>query len=183
VFFYDLGDPGSYLAAERIVAELPLVAEWQPVSTAALDGAAAPVLPDRDAIAARAAELGLQPLRWPPRWPPETHRALLAATYAKHVGRVVAFSLAAFRQAFAGGRDLGEESTVLIAAAACEIHPNALLKGIARRAVADGLARAGERALAAGVVSLPAVQLAGGELFAGERALEAAAAALAEVEA
>ena len=48
---------------------------------------------------------------------------MLAATYAKQFGRAVAFSLAAFRQAFAGGRDLGDEITVLIAAAACEMHP------------------------------------------------------------
>ena len=55
---------------------------------------------------------------------------MLAATYAKRIGRAVAFSLAAFRQAFAGGRDLGDEDTVLIAGAACEMHPTALLKGI-----------------------------------------------------
>ncbi len=42
----------------------------------------------------------------------------------------MAFSLAAFRQAFAGGRDLEQEGTVLIAAAACEMHPAAVLKGI-----------------------------------------------------
>ena len=48
---------------------------------------------------------------------------MLVATYAKQIGRAVAFSLAAFRQAFAGGRDLGERDNVLIAAAACEMHP------------------------------------------------------------
>ena len=78
----------------------------------------------------QAKELGLQPLRWPSGWPPDTERAMLAATYAKRIGRGVAFSLAAFRQAFAGGRDLGDEDTVLIAGAACEMHPTALLKGI-----------------------------------------------------
>jgi hypothetical protein len=48
---------------------------------------------------------------------------------------------------------------VLIAAAACEMHPVALLKGIALRSVTDALARANERARAAGVSSLPAIQL------------------------
>jgi 2-hydroxychromene-2-carboxylate isomerase len=82
---------------------------------------------------------------------------MLAATYAKQIGRVVAFSAAAFRQAFAGGRDLGQEETLLIAGAACEIHPSALLKGIALRSTARSLAAAGERALAHGVSELPAV--------------------------
>ena len=51
-----------------------------------------------------------------------------AATYAKQIGRTVAFSLAAFRQAYAGGRSLGDPDNVLIAAAACEMHPRAVLK-------------------------------------------------------
>ena len=82
---------------------------------------------------------------------------MLAATYAKRIGRGVAFSLAAFRQTFAGGRDLGEKETVLIAGAACEMHPSALLKGIELRATADALAEATERARRRGVTELPAV--------------------------
>jgi 2-hydroxychromene-2-carboxylate isomerase len=83
--------------------------------------------------------------------------AMLAATYAKQIGRVVAFSAAAFRQAFAGGRDLGREETLLIAGAACEMHPKALLQGIALRPTAEALARANARALADGVQQLPAM--------------------------
>ena len=67
---------------------------------------------------------------------------MLAATYAKQIGRAVAFSLAAFRQAFAGGRDLGDQDTVLIAAAACEMHPAAVLKGIRLRSVSAALDQA-----------------------------------------
>jgi 2-hydroxychromene-2-carboxylate isomerase len=102
---------------------------------------------------------------------------MLAATYAKHVGRAVAFSLAAFRQAFAGGQDLGSEDTVLIAAAACEMHPAALLKGIGLRSVTQGLVAATERARSAGVATLPAI-LAGDEVFSGHDAIERAAEAL-----
>ncbi len=98
---------------------------------------------------------------------------MLAATYAKRVGRAVAFSLAAFRQAFAGGRDLGEEGTVLIAGAACEMHPVALLKAIGLRSVSEGLRGAGERARVAGVGSLPALEL-DGRLFEGPDCLERA---------
>jgi 2-hydroxychromene-2-carboxylate isomerase len=129
------------------------------------------------AIEAVAESLGLQPLRWPSRWPPDTEVAMLAATYAKRVGRAVAFSLAAFRQEFAGGHDLGEESTVLIAAAACEMHPTAVLKGIGLRSVRDGLREAGERATRAGVRALPAIQV-GERVFEGLGSLREAAVTL-----
>jgi 2-hydroxychromene-2-carboxylate isomerase len=71
----------------------------------------------------------------------------------------VAFSLAALRQAFAAGRDLSTRENVLIAAAACEMHPSAVLKGIGLRSVATGLEQAAVRARAAGVTQLPAIQI------------------------
>ena len=49
--------------------------------------------------------------------------AMRVATFAKQTGRTVSFALAAFRQAFAAGRDLSDPDNVLIAAAACELHP------------------------------------------------------------
>jgi 2-hydroxychromene-2-carboxylate isomerase len=156
VFFYDLGSPESYLAAEQVMHGQP-VPEWEPVLAADL---ALPVTePDRDraSIERRAAELGIQPVRWPEPWPADTRSAMLAATYAKRIGRGVAFSLAAFRQAFAAGRDLGDQDTVLIAGAACEMHPSALLKGMALKSTADALAQAGERARRHGITTLPAV--------------------------
>jgi 2-hydroxychromene-2-carboxylate isomerase len=152
VFYYDLGSPACYLVAEQIGAVLPQ-AEWEPVHFGAAEAI------DRGAIEQHAADASLQPLRWPERWPPDTGTAMLAATYAKQIGRAVAFSLAAFRQAFAGGRDLGDTDTVLLAAAACEMHPTAVLKGIELRSTVAALERAGERARAAGVRSVPAIQL------------------------
>jgi 2-hydroxychromene-2-carboxylate isomerase len=166
VFFYDLGDPLSYLAAERVNLAVGAVPEWEPVHAAA-SGLAVASAPRREAVVRQAEELGLQPLRWPPAWPPDSTRAMLAARYAKHVGRAVAFSLAAFRQAFAGGRDLGDLDTVLIAGAACEMHPAALLKGMELRGVREGLAGAGARARALGLRELPALWL-GGETVQGE---------------
>jgi 2-hydroxychromene-2-carboxylate isomerase len=85
--------------------------------------------------------------------------------------------LAAFRQAFAGGRDLGDENTVLIAAAACEMHPKAVLRGIGLRSVAGALQLAGERARDGGVASLPAIQV-GDRMFEGDDSVQRAAAAL-----
>ena len=153
VFYYDLGSPECYLMAERLVSgQLTTVPEWEPVHLGDVD----PV-PDRELIERLAAEQGLQALRWPARWPPDTRRAMLAATYAKQIGRTVAFSLAAFRQAFAGGRDLSDPNTVLIAGAACEMHPTALLKALEMRSVAGALEDANARARAAGIESLPAL--------------------------
>ena len=129
IFYSDLGNPECYLAAERVSSVLGVVAEWEPVLEAELG--AAPEEVDRRAIERLAAERGLQPLCWPRRWPPDTRLATLAATYAKQVGRTVAFSLAAFRQAFAGGRDLSERDTVLIAASIAAKRPPSAISAIA----------------------------------------------------
>jgi 2-hydroxychromene-2-carboxylate isomerase len=171
-FYYDLGSPRCYLLAERIMADLPVVPEWEPVLGSSI-GIDEPE-PDRAAIELEANERNMQALRWPRDWPPEGRTAALAATYAKHIGRAVAFSLACFRQTFAGGRDLGDESTVLIAAAACEMHPAAVLKGIGLRSVTTGLDSASGRAASVGVAKLPAIQV-GAQVF---YELEPAAAAL-----
>jgi 2-hydroxychromene-2-carboxylate isomerase len=172
VFYYDLASPACYLAAERIMSELPSAPEWEPVLWD-------PVLdPDRAAIERAADGLGLQPMRWPDPWPPQARTAMLAATYAKRIGRAVAFSLAGFRQAFAGGRDLGDTDTVLIAAAACEMHPTAVLKALGMRSATDALERATAAARAAGVRTLPSITV-DERVFHGERAIEQAAEALA----
>lgn len=175
IFFYDLGSAECYLVAEQLLGGLPAVPEFVPVLAAELRPSVEE--PDTAAIERVAAQLGLQPMRWPPRLPPDTRQAMLAATYAKGVGRAVAFSLAAFRQAFAGGRDLGEENTVLIAAAACEMHPAALIKGMSLRSVTEALEQAQRRAQATGVVNLPAIAV-GSQVFGGLDAVAHAAAAL-----
>jgi 2-hydroxychromene-2-carboxylate isomerase len=99
------------------------------------------------------------------------------AIFAKQTGRTVSFSLAAFRQAFAGGRDLSDVDTVLLAAAACELHPKAVLKGIESESVKKGLQQATEAAIERGVEGVPTVAV-GRELFWGDDRLEDAAAAI-----
>ncbi len=178
VFYYDLGDPACYLVAERIMAELGEVGpipEWEPVHGAQLGIIPPPPAPET--LALTVAARGLQPLRLPAAWPPDSRLAMLAATFAKGGGRAVAFSLAAFRQVFAAGRDLGDEGTVLIAAAACEMHPTAVLKGVGLRSVAASLDAAAERARMAGVADLPAIQV-GADVFAGDHALRMATEAI-----
>jgi 2-hydroxychromene-2-carboxylate isomerase len=93
------------------------------------------------------------------------------ATYAKSIGRVVPFAQAAFRQAFAGGRDLQQADNVLIAAAACEMHPAAVLAGAKLRSVQRELAARTARAAQVGVLDVPAV-VVGKRVFLGERAIE-----------
>jgi len=186
VFYFDLGSPEAYLAAERVMAELPVVPEWVPILAAGLGSrppggdAGTPAGERRAAVEARAQAQHVQPLRWPADWPQDDTRvAMLGATYAKQIGRAVAFSLAAFRQAFAGGRTL-DEDTVVIAAAACEMHPRAVLQALGRRSVGAALDAATATAAAAGVTQVPAIVF-GGRVFEGEDAVEQAAAALAEL--
>ena len=99
-----------------------------------------------------------------------------AANYAKQAGRTVAFALAAFRQAFAAGRDLSEPENVLIAAAACELHPNAVLKAIETDSVKSALRGATDAAGDLGVRGVPSL-VVGEEVFWGDDRLEDALAA------
>lgn len=184
-FYFDLGSPYAYLSAERIsalftAAELAQP-EWQPILLGGLfqrfgrsswaDG------PGRAQgiaeIERRATLYGLPPLVWPDPWPGNTLFAMRVATFAKQTGRAVSFSLAAFRQAFAAGRDLSEPDNVLIAAAACELHPNALLKAVQTQAVKNALREATETAAERGVTGVPSVAV-GDEVFWGDDRLEEA---------
>lgn len=155
VFYYDLGSPACYLAAERIMAEFPVVPEWVPVL--AHDLGETDYEAERQLLERVAPQVGLQPLRWPRALDSDPREAMLAATYAQHIGRGVSFSIACFRQVFAAGRDIGDRNTMLIAAAACEMHPTAVLRGIGLRSVTEGLHRAARRARADNVERLPAV--------------------------
>jgi 2-hydroxychromene-2-carboxylate isomerase len=189
-FYFDLSSPEAYLAAERILHVLPGPAEWMPVLANELPGShASQALQHRTgeaeelfrgAIARRAQELGLLALRWPSPFPFDSTLAMRVATYAKSIGRTVPFAQAAFRQAFAGGHSLQEVDQVLIAAAACEMHPAAVLRGTELRSVDRQLSDATARAAQAGILDVPAV-LVGDEpgarrVLLGAHAVEQAAA-------
>jgi 2-hydroxychromene-2-carboxylate isomerase len=168
IFYFDLASPVAYLAAERVNHVLGEVPEWIPVQLGDVGPfrCAAEVDAYREDVERAARTQGVQPLRWPDPFPPDdTEFAMLAATYAKQIGRAVAFSLAAFRQAFAGGRDLSERDNVLLAAAACEMHPLAVIKGAELRGTRERLERAAADARAAGVRETPAVVTAAGEVI------------------
>jgi 2-hydroxychromene-2-carboxylate isomerase len=190
-FYFDLASPLAYLAAERILHVLPGPAEWQPVLARKLPGGETfegfrcreegDVF--RGEVERRARALGLQPLRWPEPFPFDSALAMRVATYAKSIGRAVPFAQAAFRQAFAGGRALEEADNVLIAAAACEMHPKAVLTGAGLRSIDLQLSEATASAARAGVRDVPAVVVGGDKgadeacrVFHGERALDEAGA-------
>ena len=155
VFYFDFSSPECWLAAERVNHELPVVPVWTPVRVAVSAGRPSP---DKLVeLNRRAAEQRLPAIRLPDPWPDELDVALRAATFAAASGRVVAFSLAALRQAFVAGRDLSQVDNVLIAAAACELHPRAVLKAIESRSVARRLDGASEEAQRRGVARLPEV--------------------------
>jgi 2-hydroxychromene-2-carboxylate isomerase len=192
VFYYDLGSPYAYLSAERIsglFAEAELEQpEWQPILLGGLFGrfergswGETPARAEGMAeIERRAAAYGLPPLAWPKPWPGNMLVAMRAATFAKQTGRTIAFSLSAFRQAFAAGRDLSDIDNVMIAGAACELHPRALLKAVETDVVKNGLREATDRAGDLGVEGVPAV-VVGDEVFWGDDRLEDAVEAAARL--
>jgi 2-hydroxychromene-2-carboxylate isomerase len=185
VFYYDLGSPYAYLAAERLTRVFPEVPVWQPILLGGIwretGGRSWAVTDARDdgmaEVERRAAEYDLMPIRWPEGWPNNTLKAMRVAVWAQQIGRTVAFSLAAFRQAFAAGKDLSDIDYVLMAAAACELHPNAVLKAIETQSVKDRLREVTSEAYERGVRGVPTIAV-GDELFWGDDRLEEAAAAM-----
>jgi 2-hydroxychromene-2-carboxylate isomerase len=181
-FYFDLASPLAYLAAERVLHVLGGPAEWQPVLARELGGAEtfeAYRCRTEEEVFREEIERGvnrqrLQPLKWPVPFPFDSGLAMRVATYAKSIGRTVPFAQAAFRQAYAGGRSLEDPDFVVIAAAACEMHPAAVLKGAELRSVSEQLSSTTARAAQAGVTDVPAVRI-GARVFVGARAVEEAA--------
>jgi 2-hydroxychromene-2-carboxylate isomerase len=187
-FYFDLGSPYAYLTAERISGVFAAAGleqpEWQPILLGGLFRAF-----ERDSwangsgraegmaeVERRAVAYGLAPIAWPEPWPGNTLFAMRVATFAKQTGRTVSFALAGFRQAFAAGRDLSEPDNVLIAAAACELHPRALLKAVETEGVKNALRGATDRAAELGVFGVPSL-VVGDEVFWGDDRVEEAVSA------
>lgn len=172
-FYFDLGSPNCWLAAERVLAVVEQPCEWIPVSMpfepawrCAEEG-----LSYREDVERRAAALGLQAVRWPDPFPFDSDLAQRAAMYLKGGGRTVGYALAAFRQAFNGGKSLEAPEHVMIAAAAVETHPRALLVGTETAGTKRRLAEATELARERGVTEVPALWDAERGLLEGEAAL------------
>ncbi len=188
IFVYDLGSPYAYLSAERINAAFveagAQTPEWQPVLLGGLfkrfERSSWGLGPDRETgmreCERRASAHGLPPIAWPEGWPSNYLFAMRVAIYAKELGKTVSFSLAAFRQAFAAGRDLSVPDNVLIAAAAAEMHPRAIQSAVKRTAIKERLRVATDAAAERGVRGVPSI-VVGEQVFWGDDQLHAAIAA------
>jgi 2-hydroxychromene-2-carboxylate isomerase len=193
LFVYDLGSPYAYLAAERVNSAFAQAGvetpEWQPVLLGGLfqrlGRSSWGIGPDRDEgmreCERRASAYGLPPIVWPDPWPSDYLYAMRVATFAKDLGKTVSFSLAAFRQAFAAGRDLADPDNVLVAAAAAEMHPRAIQAAVGRAAIKERLREVTDAAAQRGVRGVPSIVI-GEQVFWGDDQLEDAVAAARVVE-
>ncbi len=175
-FYFDLGCPFSYLAAERVERVLG-EAQWipaaglQPRADTPGDVAGFRAHAETSAVALRL------PLVWPDRLPPVVSSASRAAAYAAEIGAGARFALAASRLAFCGGFDLDDPETLAEAAAAAGIPLRACLAA-AGDCGRDAQLLATARSLAnRGVRRLPAIRV-GRRFFQGDRLLAEATALL-----
>lgn len=184
-FYFDLGSPYAYLAAERLAQVVPGAVEWQPVLLGGLfklTGRSSWALGDyrrRQAgmadIERRARGYGLPPLRWPDPWPTDYLAAMRATTHAFRAGRGPQFALAGFRCAFVDGADLSRLAHVLHAARTVGIDPAELRAAIDDPQIKRALRVATDEAYERGVIGVPTVAV-DDELFWGDDRLEEAAA-------
>lgn len=157
VFFFDVADPMSYLAAERVERLLGAV-DWVPV-----DGTRLSDRDDRDdrcdvrgRADACARSLRL-PLVWPERFPQPAPRALRACMFACELGAGRAFALAAGRLGFCGGFDVEDPETLAEAAAAAGLPLEACMEAAGEAWRDDELRETAGILRRAGIRELPAV--------------------------
>lgn len=185
-FYFDLGSPFAYLAAERIERVLDEPVDWRPVSLGALfnlTGRSSWSLGDPQRRAAGMAEVerrarlyGLPPIRWPDPWPGNYLIAMRAATVADRAGAGRRFVLRAFRNAFQEGRDLSLPAEVLRAAAQTGLDPQRVEQAVERPEIKQALREATDAAHRLGVFGVPTTVI-DEELYWGDDRLEDAAAA------
>jgi 2-hydroxychromene-2-carboxylate isomerase len=186
-FYFDLGSPYGYLAAERVGTVLPEPVRWQPVLLGGLfklTGRSSWALGDYQRrqsgmaeIERRARSYGLPPMRWPDPWPTNYLYAMRATTHAFNLGRGREFVLAAYRAAFQQGVDLSIDAQVRRVGAQAGFDPDELDAATRDAAVKQQLRDATDAAYELGVIGVPTVAL-GDDVFWGDDRLEDAAAHL-----
>jgi 2-hydroxychromene-2-carboxylate isomerase len=186
-FYFDLGSPFAYLAAERLHEVLPAPVDWQPVSLGGLfklNGRSSWSLGDPQRRQAGMAEVerrarlyGLPPVRWPDPWPGDYLTAMRAATFAHRAGRGRELTTHAFRDAFQRGHDLSITAHVLTAARDAGLDPEEVDEATRDPEIKLALREATDAAHRLGVFGVPTLAI-DGELFWGDDRLDAAAARL-----
>jgi 2-hydroxychromene-2-carboxylate isomerase len=187
LFYFDIGSPYAYLAAERLETVIAEPVQWQPVLLGALfklTGRSSWALGDYQRrqrgmaeIERRARAYGLPPMRWPDPWPSNYLFVMRVATFAFGEGHGIEFARTAFRAAFQLGVDLSRPAPVLDAAVAAGLDRDAAEAATQDPAIKQQLRAATEAAHAAGVFGVPTVAV-GGELFWGDDRLGDAASQL-----
>jgi len=183
-FYFDLGSPFAYLAAERIDEVMPGSVHWQPISLGALfklTGRSSWALGDPERrqagmaeVERRALSYELPPLRWPDPWPGNYLVAMRAVTFAQGTGRAREFVTRAFRNAFQAGHDLSIPKRVFEAAADAGLDPKEVDEATRDPEVKLALRETTGAAHELGVFGVPTLAI-DGELFWGDDRLEDAA--------
>jgi 2-hydroxychromene-2-carboxylate isomerase len=181
-FYFGAMSPYSWISAERIDTVLP-DARWCPLLLFAVfkaHGRTSWGLTDqRERGMAeseeRAAQHGLGPIRWPPRWPTSDLLVARSMTFAAMQGALKPLALSAMRLSFLEGADLAERETVLEAGRRAGLDPSRLDESLDAAAIKQALRERTDEALAAGVFGVPTV-LIGDRLFWGDDKLAEAAA-------
>ena len=186
-FYFDLGSPYAYLAAERLPTLVAEPVQWQPVLLGGLFG-----LTGRNSwslgdeqrrqagiaeVERRAHSYGLPPLRWPDPWPSDYLTAMRAATFAFTAERGREFALQAFRDAFQRGLDLSVAAHVLEVGERAGLDRRELETATQDPQIKQTLRQATAAAHELGVVGVPTVAV-DRELFWGDDRLDDAGAYL-----
>ncbi|HVG57062.1 MAG TPA: 2-hydroxychromene-2-carboxylate isomerase [Hyalangium sp.] len=177
-FFFDYASPYSYFAsaqveavAHRTGAEL----RWRPFLLGAVFKATGNVPPISTAnkaawlirdVQAWANHLGLPPFRMPESFPINSLKANRLGLVAAEQGRIVPFSHAAFRAAFADGKDLNDPQVLAELARGAELSPEQALAKSETQEIKDALRRNTDEALERGAFGAPTF-FVGDELFFG----------------
>jgi 2-hydroxychromene-2-carboxylate isomerase len=160
-FYFDLGSPFTYLAAERVDRQFAAVT-WRPV----LEEVLQVVPPSRALAEERARALGM-PIVWPDLWGHSARPAMRVAALAAERGCAPAFVLAATRLAYCGGFELDHPEVLAEAAAAACLGLEDCLSAAGDVSRDVAMEEAARRLLDRGVQRLPAIRV-GRTLFEGE---------------
>ncbi len=183
-FYFDLGSPYAYLAAERLSRLLPEPVRWQPVLLGGLFKLAdrsSWALGDERRRAAGMAEIerrarayGLPRMRWPDPWPDDYLTAMRITTHAFATGRGREFAMQAYRDAFTTGSDLSVPENVIASARRAGLDAAAARAAVDDPEIKRQLRAATDAACDLGVFGVPTIAI-GAELFWGDDRLEDAA--------
>lgn len=191
-FFFDYASPYSYLASEQleaVVQRTGVEVRWRPFLLGAVfkaTGNVPPITtPSKGMYLAKDLDdwtgyLNLSKFRLPDEFPINSLKANRLGLVAAEQGRIVPFSLAAFRAAFVHGRDLNSLEVLTGLLREVGLEPEKALARLENQEIKDALRRNTDEAVSRGAFGAPTF-FVGERMFFGndrlmfvERALKAA---------